>query len=258
MKKKYISLGLTALLLTSPAYANPYISKENPKGNISREEMAVISSRILKIDNDKANYDYPSHYTDVKGWSSPYINMMTSRKIMVGSGKNFRPKDNMTHVEVLTTIMRAMGYKDGVDFIDYPSDYYNKAIEIGLANMYIPHDKVLTREEVSNILDRYLEISKSPKDSTGESSNNMNISLKVSNFNTNMVGIFQGKLSPNKDYSNYKIQLLSNGKVLDQSQVKSDGSFNLAFTPSFANDLFGYEYKLYEGEVLILNDQIQK
>lgn len=124
----------------------------------TREQLATIAIRLKGADS-LSKYEKSNVFTDVSGWSTSYINLAYSLDLMKGTTETtFNPSGKVRYVELLTVIMRALDYKDGIDFFKFPNDYYSKALEIGLADMYIPYDTIVTRGLMAETINRALDL----------------------------------------------------------------------------------------------------
>lgn len=267
--KKVCSIVLSLLLLLpNLTLANGVIGPENPNKNISRAEMATVSVRLLGLEALMDDYDKKGNFKDVKGWALPYVNLVSVKEVMMGSSKDtFNPNGKLTYVEVLTVLMRILGYEDDIDFKKYPTDYYNKALEIGLADLYIKDKEIITRSIASNTIDRALELNMKhsdlklkdnlktprkvlPKEVITEEvvpkeeipkkevpnveipKKDTSIAEKISisnvRFNHSVVGLFSGQLKGSSDFTGYKVEILSKaGQVYKTTHLEKAGHFSL-------------------------------
>lgn len=258
--KNLISLVLIIILLIPNivlASPNPsdIMEYKNLNKNITREELATIGVKLSEIEDLVKYHKKKSQFNDVKGWSIPYVNLATQEGIMQGTGKvQFKPKEKVKYIELLTVIMRSMGYKDGVDFQKYPEDYYNKALEIGLADLYIPHNEIITREIAWDTLKRLENISEEETEENSIDENptayedNTQVDIKNIKFSTSIVGSFSGELTGLKDFSGYKVELLSgNGKLFEKKTLGKSGYFSInGFDVDWIAKLDGYKYRVYD------------
>lgn len=272
--------------------ANPYdIILENPKvfqlgiisdslnlnKNFTRAELATIGVKLsgltFMVDNKKTS----TPFKDVNGWAAPYVNLAHEMGLMNGVKKYlFNPNGKVTYVELLTVIMRVLEYEDGIDFKKYPEDYYSKALEIGLGNLYIPHDEVVTKEITIKTINKALSLKM--KNSGKELSSlqlfipsvtsisdtegyivDSKVYLDDLSFNTTLIGVFSGVLKGNSDFSGYKVKLLTKSdNVLESVVLNKNGSFSMeGFDISMFSKLQGYKYEIYSpGGTLVLWDDL--
>lgn len=272
--KKVCSIVLALLLLLpNLTFANGVIGPENPNKNISRAEMATVAVRLLGLENLKDDYNKKGNFKDVKGWALPFVNIASENGVMMGSKKDtFNPNGQLTYVEVLTVLMRILGYEDGIDFKNYPDDYYNKALEIGLGDLYIKDKQIITRKIASDTIDKALELNM--KNSNEKLSNNISNSPVVNSpkednspkkitignveFNSSIVGLFSGELKGSNDFTNYKVEILSKGgQVYKTTTLDKSGTFKITgFDVKTMSKLSGYMYKVYDakGNIILSSD----
>lgn len=272
--KKVCSIVLALLLLLpNLTFANGVIGPENPNKNISRAEMATVAVRLLGLENLKDDYNKKGNFKDVKGWALPFVNIASENGVMMGSKKDiFNPNGQLTYVEVLTVLMRILGYEDGIDFKNYPDDYYNKALEIGLGDLYIKDKQIITRKIASDTIDKALELNM--KNSNKKLSNNISNSPVVNSpkednspkkitignieFNSSIVGVFSGELKGSNDFTNYKVEILSKGgQVYKTTTLDKSGKFKITgFDVGTMSKLSGYMYKVYDakGNMILSSD----
>lgn len=272
--KKVCSIVLALLLLLpNLTFANGVIGPENPNKNISRAEMATVAVRLLGLENLKDDYNKKGNFKDVKGWALPFVNIASENGVMMGSKKDiFNPNGQLTYVEVLTVLMRILGYEDGIDFKNYPDDYYNKALEIGLGDLYIKDKQIITRKIASDTIDKALELNM--KNSNKKLSNNISNSPVVNSpkednspkkitignieFNSSIVGVFSGELKGSNDFTNYKVEILSKGgQVYKTTTSDKSGKFKITgFDVKTMSKLSGYMYKVYDakGSIILSSD----
>ena len=233
----------------------PIMEYKDLDDKLTRKELAAIGVRMHQLEDFTELYWNNNYFTDVKGWATPYINSAYDFDIMKGTSKDkFKPDDNVSYVELLTVMMRAMGYKDGIDFVKYPEDYYNKALEIGLANMYIPHNQTITRGIAYDTLSEEFDMrgttknAQSPAKEPEQKSTTSSISIKDQYFNTSIAGVFTGELVGLTDFSGYKVELLSSkNRVYDKITLKKSGKFSITgFEVDLLARLDGYRYRVYD------------
>ncbi len=281
MKKLCSFVLVLLLLLPNVTLANGVRGPENPDNNISRAEMATVAVRLLGLEDLKDYYDEKGNFKDVKGWALPYINIASEEKVMTGRSKDiFDPNGKLTYVEVLTVLLRILGYEDGVDFKNYPTEPYNLALEIGLGNVYIKHNHVVTRKEVSDTVDRALELNMKESETslseyltrpdgipgTGTNVNDVpevpdtpkKITMTNLIFNSSIVGTFSGELKGSDDFTNYKVDLLSKeGQVYKSTTLGKSPSFKITgFDIGIMSKMSGYMYKVYDakGNMILSSD----
>lgn len=288
MKKILLITIMLAILTSSIAYGSDYSRVQNlgligqGAGNwenkITRAELATIAVRLVGMENQLYLYQ-DNIYKDVSGWAKPYINAASFIGLMKGTSKDtFNPQANISYVEVLTVIMRALDYKDKIDFTEFPDEYYQKAIEIGLANIYIGPDEIVTRATVADTIEKSLDLKLKDSNLTllSKISNNSHTNIPIANlekqekieeqvqgkveekditienitFNTNISALFKGKLKGTDDFTGYKIILSSKSESFtEQTSPSKNGEFSMTDFPiDIVTRLSGYQVKVVNRE----------
>lgn len=246
---------------------------------MNRAELATMTIRLMGLEDAANKYKGKSSFKDVDnfqgGWATPFVNLAKERGLISGKSRDiFNPNGNVTYIELLTIFMRVLGYEDGIDFISYPDDYYKKALEIGLAHMYISPNEEVLRETVLSTMVNALNINLKGKDYTLFVSINSVIDKKVSSnespkevvtmtnikFNTIISGVFSGILKGSKDFIGYRVVLLSqDGTIYGDAVLGKNGIFSIdKFDVGTLAKLKGYKYEVYNVEGnLILKAKLQ-
>lgn len=260
----------SAALVPQRIIDNGYMGKGNRDWDsyLNRAELATISIRLLDLENETKNYKGPIPFKDVEnfqnGWATPYIALAHRENLVRGiNPTTFNPKGEVSYIEMLTVFMRILGYQDGIDFVDYPEDYYTKAISIDLAQVYIDTNEKVTRKDVAFAIEKLLDLpmknenillieklNEKPKTIIKE-----NIKMTNITFNTAITGLFAGQLIGREDFTHYKVELLSKEdkykkfEKYGETTVEKDGSFKiLGFDTGFVAKNRGYRYKVYNGD----------
>lgn len=102
--------------------------------NLTREQFATIVVRLLSKENEVNKFKQDSIFSDVKKerWSAGYVNIAVKEGLIVGRGDGtFDPQGNITHAEILTVLVRLLGYEKTIDpNKPWPENYISKAIEL--------------------------------------------------------------------------------------------------------------------------------
>lgn len=246
---------------------------------MNRAELATMTIRLIGLEDAANEYKGKSSFRDVDnfqgGWATPFVHLAKEKGLISGKSKDiFNPNGNVTYIELLTIFMRVLGYEDGIDFINYPDDYYKKALEIGLAHMYISPNEEVLRETVLSTMVKALNINLKGQDYTLFASINSVTDKEVSSkenpkeiititnikFNTIISGVFSGILKGSRDFTGYKVVLLSqDGAIYGDTVLGKDGIFSIdKFDVGALAKLKGYRYEVYnkEGD-LILKGKLQ-
>lgn len=239
--------------------------------NINRAELATVVVRLLDLESEARNFKGPMPFKDVKnfqnGWASPYIGLAYREAIIQGtSSTTFNPQGPVSYVDMLTIFIRVLGYEDGMDLKNYPNGYYTKAVEIGLANVYMDMNKKLTRGDVALTMEKLLDLPMKNSETTLMENLNKKakpekpekpekIQIRNLDFTTTITGLFKGRLIGRDDFSDYKVELLSiesdkkKPKVYGQTSLDKNGIFEIyGFDISWIARIKGYRYKIYDGK----------
>ncbi|MCK9444095.1 MAG: S-layer homology domain-containing protein [Tissierellaceae bacterium] len=244
-----------------------------PESKINRAELATVVIRLMGLENSALSFRGKPEFKDIEdfqgGWAVGYISIAKREGIMAGKTSDyFDPKGNVTYVELLTMFMRLLGYTDNVDFVNYPHDYYQKALELDLADMYIPLDTEIYRKTVLDTLVKVLN-----SDMKGESHRLYDIlsslpqekpkpqvQLKDLRFNTTISGLFKGTLVGEDDFTGYRVSLLDGrGNLIHGTALGKGGDFSITgFDVSVLARMAGYKYEVYDSyDVSILSDFLE-
>lgn len=83
----------------------------------TRAEALVILVRLLGAEKEALSSHYTSPFTDVPAWAKDYVGYAYQKNLTQGiSATSFAPGSNTSVAQFLTFLLRALGYKDGVDF----------------------------------------------------------------------------------------------------------------------------------------------
>lgn len=252
--------------------------KDDWNSNLNRAELATIAVRLMDLETEAHNYKGNIPFIDVKdfqgGWATSYVALAYRENIVRGiSPTKFNPRGQVSYIEMVTVFMRILGYRDGLDFVDYPEDYYTKAISIDLAEVYIDTNQKVTRKDVALTIEKLLDspmknenitlvekLDKKPKPIVKDEK----VFMTNANLNTAIMGMFSGQLYGKDDFKNYKVELISKedkyGKYEEYGEtiVEKDGSFKIwGFDTGFIARNRGYRYRVYDGdEKLILEGNL--
>ncbi|MEA1960108.1 MAG: S-layer homology domain-containing protein [Bacillota bacterium] len=119
---------------------------------ISRAEFAKIVVHMAGMQSVADDVTKtPSCFQDIKtaDWFNGFVNITAAQGYMKGEPNgNFRPSDNINEAEVVTVLLRILGYNDNLSR-EWPSDYISKAANLGiLYNITFVSCKDITRGKV--------------------------------------------------------------------------------------------------------------
>lgn len=235
---------------------------------INRAELATVAIRLLGLEKEAENFKGQIPFKDVngfqKGWATPYIALAHREGIIQGVGPTtFNPSGQVSYVEMLTIFMRILGYEDGMDFVNYPKDHYTKAMEIGLASVYMDTNAKVTRGDVALTLEKLLDLPMKGEEITllqkldkisKPTKKEEKIQIRDLHFNTSIAGVFKGRLIGREDFRDYKVELISREdsrggfKIYDKVSANEDGVFKIQnFDIGLTAKIRGYGYRIYDG-----------
>ena len=140
----------------------------NPKGDITRAEVAAIVYRIYTgdvKDVQAKNYETYNKFADMAGagWAKGYIGYCANAAFIKGyPDGNFKPAGKVTGYEALTTILRAVGYDKNNEFTG--ADWALNVAQIAQKNGILDNVKGVdlnapaTREVVAELLFRAINV----------------------------------------------------------------------------------------------------
>lgn len=296
MKKVLFFILIIVLLLPPIAYGegvattNWVVAKGyfgvgglNLDNKINRASFATVTVRLMGLESEALNYKGKPAFTDIEdfqgGWATSYISIARERGLMSGKSLDkFDPGGNITYLETLVVFMRILGYEDGIDFVSYPDDYYKKALEIGLGDIYIPINEEVYRKTVLDTMVKALNTPVKGKEYTLFQLLNSNvdedkpmeddtpikteapIKITMENiyFNTIITGAFRGELKGTTDFTGYKVMLLgNNGAIYGSADLGKSGIFSISnFNIGIVAKINGYRYEVYndEGKLVLQGD----
>jgi hypothetical protein len=135
-------------------------NEADPDGIVTRAQLATIITRFC----DPKELDYTYTYSDVHetDWYYPYVKTISSSGIMIGDSGLWRPEDNVTYEEAVTTLIRALGCElqntGGKEVLDTVSEwatvYINTAINYGIVDdtSNIDPKHFISRYELSELI----------------------------------------------------------------------------------------------------------
>ncbi|MGB4647879.1 MAG: S-layer homology domain-containing protein, partial [Acetivibrionales bacterium] len=116
----------------------------------TRTEALVMLLRLMGLEQEALNSSYSHPFTDVSGWSEPYIAYAYNKGITKGiSQTRFGSNDKATASMYATFVLRALGYTDSGDSPDFSySGSVSFAVKIGLVDSRLLNDNEFTRGDV--------------------------------------------------------------------------------------------------------------
>ncbi len=156
-----------------------------PEKVVTRAEMAKFL--VVTMGEDVSGASNETNFLDVPDWhwAKGYINIAQAKQLIKGDGDgNFRPDDTVNYGEVLTMVVRMLGYDVDVEGEGvWPNNYISRAKELKLVDnvesftntqganrgsvaqvIYNAINNVYTKEEypLVNLLDKVFELVENP------------------------------------------------------------------------------------------------
>lgn len=111
--------------------------EENLQKEVTREQLAKLMVRMLKMEEEVEEAKKLNLYTDISAdrWSVGYVNLAGSRGIIDEKDEEiFSPEEIVTYPEVITALIRVLGYKDEFLPGSWPGNVVAKAAHLDITN----------------------------------------------------------------------------------------------------------------------------
>ncbi|MGE5474373.1 MAG: S-layer homology domain-containing protein [Ignavibacteriales bacterium] len=212
-----------------------------PGGSVTRAEFAKMAVVSLGKEDEAELVKNSTTFSDVEQgyWATGYINVAVENKIITGYvDGTFKPEEKINFAQVVTILLRTLGYGSSEMTGVWPQNYIEKAksLEITKGINLNPSDKV-TRANIAIMFERTLNTKKNTSDKTlGEQSDlgtqktciitdswDLDSSLPKGFIQTD-IGNFRAESLNGADYLGKKVNLLvdSNNEVLSAQSVEQD------------------------------------
>lgn len=155
MKKQILSLALSLSLISSIAFASDNLSLEDKaqklvklnimsgyedgslklENNITRAEFTTLTIKSLGKLEEAKKFENENFFKDAKKhWAKNFVNYAKQTSLISGySDGSFKPDNNISYSEILTILIRALGYDSELnEELSWPENYIQKSIEIEL------------------------------------------------------------------------------------------------------------------------------
>lgn len=129
--------------------------------NITRAEFAALTVRLIGMEELHESRKGATAFRDVRGdfWGSGYINIAVGEGLFKGyDDRTFRPQGNITYAEVITVLVRLLGYETEVSGA-WPLGHINKAAELKINTdvSYAP-SHIVNRGDIALMIYRALNV----------------------------------------------------------------------------------------------------
>ncbi|KAB3529716.1 Ig-like domain-containing protein [Alkaliphilus serpentinus] len=121
---------------------------------LTRAQFAVFSTRLTgNTDAEVQALNEAAPFDDVSGYYAPFIGKAYKDGLVNGVGNNkYMPEAEVTYVQALTVLMRALGYGADLEGLAWPSGYYAKAAALGLVDGSIEMNANITRGQMADTI----------------------------------------------------------------------------------------------------------
>ncbi|WDV46035.1 S-layer homology domain-containing protein [Clostridiaceae bacterium M8S5] len=126
--------------------------------NITRAEFATLAMRLIC---GKTNGDSSKTFTDIDShWAKSSIKAATSAGLLKGyPDGSFKPNSKISNGEVLTVLVRLLGYDSSLDTNKkWPENYMSKSQALNISNSSTNASVMSTRGNVAVFIDKCLSI----------------------------------------------------------------------------------------------------
>ncbi len=164
---KYVEAATAkGIIVGSPSGKDYYF---NPENNTSRQEMAIVATRLLGI-NTEAFKDVVLPYSDkasIAEWALGNVQVCYSTGIMIGSDGGFKPNDSISRQEVMVMFARMYNltgsydltsFADHADVASWAKTYVEAVVSSGLIlgkdDGKLHPNAPITRAELATIIAR--------------------------------------------------------------------------------------------------------
>lgn len=127
-----------------------YEGRFHPDKPISREEMAVMIVRALKLGESKGQTQ-PADAKDISEWARSAVQTVTASGLMTGSNGKFSPRDKVTREMAIVVAVRAYHYPEQEQPGEESQDTIQKRVSSLIADTAAHMQKTITNPVVASI-----------------------------------------------------------------------------------------------------------
>jgi len=127
-----------------------YEGRFHPDKPISREEMAVMIVRALKLGESKGQAQ-PADAKDISEWAKPAVQAVTASGLMAGSNGKFSPRDKVTREMAIVVAVRAYHYQEQEQSGEESQDSIQKQVNRLITDTAAHMQKTITNPVVASI-----------------------------------------------------------------------------------------------------------
>lgn len=192
--------------------------------NITRAEIAKIAVAIAGLTDVAESTKTTANFPDVQSWhwANGYINVSQAQKYVIGDDTGrFRPDDQITYAEVVTILMRVLGYEPAASSNGgYPTGYLVTAGSAGLfkGGISAPTTSLATRGLVAQLAYNALTVNLMERTGFGAYENYEVVDKTLLENKLDVEMLYGQVVATNETTMNGESSLRE-----DQIQIKTDG-----------------------------------
>lgn len=159
--------------------------KFRPDDFLTREEFAILMVRVSGLEDEADLLMGSTSFPDIEAgrYSSGYINVAANKGYITAMPNGeFNPERPVTYAQILTVLVRALGYTDGDLQGTWPDNYIDKAKSLGLVkDVEFNASDYVKRWVAAVLINRLLEtkISSRSSSSSGQTSSSQSQGAKI-------------------------------------------------------------------------------
>ncbi|WP_066506291.1 S-layer homology domain-containing protein [Abyssisolibacter fermentans] len=182
MKKRIFLVIFMVLILTSNTIINAQATNEEVEAgnklkllgiykgyedgslkldnNITRAEFTTLAVRLICKDNENFNNTDNAFNDADSHWAKNYINTASEIGLINGyPDGSFKPDNQISNAEVLTVLIRLLGYDDTLDVNKtWPENYMDRSLNLNISDNETSPSIMSTRGNVAVYISRCLTI----------------------------------------------------------------------------------------------------
>lgn len=230
--------------------------KFDPDGNITRAQFAKIAVMTLGS-NNLATYKNFTIFPDVTNthWASAYVNMAVKEYgIIKGfSDGTFNPEGNITYEQAITMMLYMLDYEIADIGPYWPTDYIDKAQEIGLTqDIEFVGSENLTRGDAAILITHLLQIE------TKESGTLIEKAFPYTDSDAMIIASSQTDSSLNSNQVKVSISGYETTKVCELSDISYGASGTFVYEDSSKSKIISFVQDCISQTYIIKNAYIDK
>lgn len=231
-----------------------------PKSNVTRAEFIKMMIVALGKEEEAIASSWATAFSDISSdyWANGYINVAVKENLIMGySDGTFKPEERINQAQVVTILLRALGYDSTKMSGVWPQNYIDKAKSLGITDgIEKSADSIVNRANAALMLDRTLntEMISTTKTLIEQSvTGTVKTAIITNSYDvdstlpTGLIKTDSGDYMSNNfsglDYLGKKVDLLidSNNNILLIQKVEKDS--HVIFANGISNNVISYTDK---------------